>query len=655
MENLHTPQCNHLLTYQSKTSIDERESFVIEDYFGFLEDNSGENIKVNKVCLGIGRFPVSTLQTAKISVDKLYSYVHNKDFSPWKNNLMFTADNYDNTIHAQQANLGCDTLLRVYSSTPRLGFHPHKIFIESYYQNENALCPGAHEDLMQQFTDGLLLFNYIGHNDQNTLGFASEGLITRFDMKNLTNTRLPLWFTVTCDFCRFDQGSEYSAGEEIFLLPQSGAIALITTTRVVYTDGNDKINKRFLKHLFDRESNGKRIRIGDALRLAKRDFNSEIDKNKLNYILIGDPAMTLDFPEHSIRVTGINESVQDSVELKIGEPCIVEGEIRTYKGVSLSDFNGYIHYSLYDQENEMELTYEDQSGNNKTFTYKHRPHQLTTGRDTVINGKFRLKVILPPENSHSGQAAMLNLYAYSNKGEEANGYTDQLIISTEIKTENIDNDGPSIDFAEVTDGKNLNGIALSNPVTFTCKVSDSSGFWAGNAIRGQMTLLLDGATPERNINRYFVTSSQDDMLYGELNYPLPELKNGWHTITFKIFDSVGNSSETTLSFEINNETRQYTLQVEEEPATEIATITCLDEEGAEISDIQQVRISITDATGREIWYKEGTDSNIFPLIWNLQDSEGLRVPAGQYNCQGYFETPLGRTNTPAKKIVVITQ
>ena len=85
MEKLHSPECNMLLTYQSKTSIDERESFVIEDYFGFLEDNSGEEIKVDKVCLGIGRFPISSIKNARLVVDKLYRYVHDKDFSSWKN------------------------------------------------------------------------------------------------------------------------------------------------------------------------------------------------------------------------------------------------------------------------------------------------------------------------------------------------------------------------------------------------------------------------------------------------------------------------------------------------------------------------------------------------------------------------------------------
>lgn len=84
MEKLHSPECNMLLTYQSKTSIDERESFVIEDYFGFLEDNSGEEIKVDKVCLGIGRFPISSIKNARLVVDKLYRYVHDKDFSSWK-------------------------------------------------------------------------------------------------------------------------------------------------------------------------------------------------------------------------------------------------------------------------------------------------------------------------------------------------------------------------------------------------------------------------------------------------------------------------------------------------------------------------------------------------------------------------------------------
>ena len=124
--------------------------------------------------------------------------------------------------------------------------------------------PEANRELMKQFNEGMLVFNYIGHNDPE-VGFTGEGLFSRYEMEHLTNTRLPLFITITCDYCQFD-AEDVSAGENVFLNPSAGAIALITTTRVVYTDGNDKINQRLMKRLLERDSNGSPLRIGDVLK-----------------------------------------------------------------------------------------------------------------------------------------------------------------------------------------------------------------------------------------------------------------------------------------------------------------------------------------------------------------------------------------------------
>ena len=96
-------------------------------------------------------------------------------------------------------------------------------------------------------------------------------------------------------------------------------------------------------------------------------------------------------------------------------------------------------------------------------------------------------------------------------------------------------------------------------------------------------------------------------------------------------------------------------QVEEEPATERATISCQDQNGNDVTESKHTRISVTNTLGEEIWSYETTENNPFPLTWNLQDNNGKRVSAGQYYCKGYFETSAGTIVTPAKKIVVITQ
>ncbi len=652
METLHTPECDMLLTYQSKTSIDERESFVLEDYFGFLEENSGIDIKVNKVCLGIGRIPVSSVQKAQSVVDKLYRYTQNTDFSPWKNNICVTADDGDEAIHTEQADKGSDTLLLKNTQNPRLGFRVNKIFIDSYYlDSKTKKSPEANRELKQQFDNGMLVFSFIGHNDPEN-GFTSEGLLSRYEMDNLSNSRLPLFITITCNYSQFDDNNEISAGENILLNPTGGAIGLITTTRVVYTDGNDKINRRLMKRLFDRNPDGTPLRIGDILKLAKRDFGNEIDKNKLNYILIGDPALKLTYPEHTIHVTRINgNSSEYETEMIPGESYTIEGEIRSFQNELLPDFNGEIYYSLYDEEKSITTLGNQDS---KTWTYQCRPDLLATGKGSVQNGKFKTSVILPLENSHSGKSGLLNLYAYDETGREANGYTDKLLIGTSYETENKDTQGPQIEFAGINDESFVEGELYNNPATFICRFSDPSGIWTGNSLGRQMILLLDGCSIEENTLNYYNPIVNNDIPKGEFIYPLPQLSDGLHTLTFKVFDSLGNSSETTISFQIKDGNETYMISLEENPVTDYATLSCQSANGNEVTRLKQARISITDDLGEEIWTSI-SETNPFPLTWNLQDNNGERVPAGQYYCRGYFETTTGIIATPAKKIVVITQ
>lgn len=130
----------------------------------------------------------------------------------------------------------------------------------------------------------MLVVNYTGHG--STSAWAAENLLTMADITKMTSPRLPLWITATCDFTRFDD-IQTSAGEQAFLNTKGGAIALLTTSRVVYASQNSTLNQAFLRHIFSRPE-GKRLRLGDIMRLSKCDESLANDRNKLNFSLIGD-------------------------------------------------------------------------------------------------------------------------------------------------------------------------------------------------------------------------------------------------------------------------------------------------------------------------------------------------------------------------------
>ena len=58
--------------------------------------------------------------------------------------------------------------------------------------------------------------------------------------------------TATCEFSRYDDPARISAGEEVFLKEDAGAIALFSTSRVVFTGGNMDLNEAFLAQIFQK-------------------------------------------------------------------------------------------------------------------------------------------------------------------------------------------------------------------------------------------------------------------------------------------------------------------------------------------------------------------------------------------------------------------
>ena len=155
------------------------------------------------------------------------------------------------------------------------------------------------------------------------------------------------------DFTRFDD-IQTSAGEQAFLNTKGGAIALLTTSRVVYASQNSTLNQAFLRHIFSRPE-GKRLRLGDIMRLSKCDESLANDKNKLNFSLIGDPALTLAYPDYQVQVdefAGVNVAEETSVypQVKAGSKITVKGRILTPEGALAEDFTGTVHPTVLDSK-----------------------------------------------------------------------------------------------------------------------------------------------------------------------------------------------------------------------------------------------------------------------------------------------------------------
>jgi hypothetical protein len=226
------PNSNFVPTYESSESLDPVATFVTDDYFGILENNAGQGC-VGLLDVGVGRFPVQTVDQADASVKKVIHYCSNSDSvkNDWRNVICFVGDEYSDGNFAASA----DTV-NIYDSA----YDKDKIYLGAY---DGVSTPGGlrypevNAAINLRMAKGALIMNYIGHG--GTLGWSHARILEIPDINAWTNfNNMPVFLTATCEFSYFDDPSFTSAGELVFLNPNGGGIALLTTTRPTYADGN---------------------------------------------------------------------------------------------------------------------------------------------------------------------------------------------------------------------------------------------------------------------------------------------------------------------------------------------------------------------------------------------------------------------------------
>lgn len=644
-----------LLTYQNENAINDRKASPVDDYFGFLSDNQlsfeSETVKV-----GIGRFPVRNLSEATIAVDKVIAYANNTQYGSWKNNLCFIADDDADTdsqnLHIRQADSLCKAIEKKHPE-----FIPNRIFLDSYKKVITAnsqSSPDAKKQFFDLLEEGQLLVNYIGHG--STRAWADENILNVSDIRKLYLKRLPVFITATCDFSRFDDITT-SAGEELFLNPKGGGIALFTTTRVVYSTENFDINLKFINYIFSRDQDGNRLRLGDIIRLSKEKMSGD---NRLKFVLLGDPALTLAYPEYSIRITEINnESISDVLPtIQAKSRVLMKGEILRPDGTEADDFNGIIVSKIFDSPTQKVTL--DNNDRGYTFTYKDRTNVLYQGKDSVRNGEFTFQFKVPKEINYSYESGLVNLYAYdSNKqnAHEAQGAFDGFLVGGMDENAEEDTEGPAIHGLYLNTRDFANGDIVNETPTLIADIEDPSGFnISGSSIGHDITATIDDDPLQRYVVNNYYTSDFGQFGKGSVIYNMPEIAEGTHTLTFKVWDTENNSSEQSVTFEVKKgyKPQIYSLYATSNPARSNTTFLLThNRPNAVIS----IRISVYDLSGTEVWNFQDEDTaemySSFPIEWNLTDKNGNRLQPGIYVYRAYISSEGGQEATESKKLVVL--
>jgi hypothetical protein len=648
---------NYLLTYQSKETLGES-SYVSDDYFGLLHDSQGAYIPSASLDIGIGRFPVNTLVQAQNAVDKVISYVNNSKSGPWKNNLCFVADDgnagdsYD-TNHVRES---YELTQLVENNYPQ--YVTNKIFFDAFkldYSGGKPSYPDVRTNIDKNLKRGVLIINYTGHGDAES--WSEERVMTQTDIINAGYTNLPLWITASCDFAPFDAPTT-SAGENVFLNKRSGGIALFTTARVAFSSPNLALNREYLNNLFKKQNNRHQT-IGEAFKNSKNTYPGY---EKLSFVLLGDPAMTLAYPdEYTVEITEVNDvpvSAQP-VNIKAFEKVKFKGKITNQDRETVNGFNGLLSVTVFDSEET--ITTLSNVNHAEGFTYKDYPNTIYLGNDLVRNGEFTFSFTVPKDISYSNSFGKIILYATEDlTRNEASGVYKNFTIGGTGDVSDTDTTGPEIRalFLNTSDFKE--GDKVNTTPVLTAIVWDESGInVGGSSIGHDITLILDG----NNALSYSLNSYYESYLEGEDNesivkFPIPALEAGTHTAEFKVWDIQNNSSSRLLNFVVTDNYKPSItgLTVGPSPAREYVNF-IIDHDMPEA--LMKIRIEVFDLTGQMQWKYEETGIsgmfNSYTVKWNLTNNAGSRLRPGIYVYRVILSSNNSQEVSKAKKLIILAQ
>jgi len=647
---------NLILTFQSDNSLVTTSSYVTDDYFALLGDDDGTNIFDSSMDVGVGRFPVTTAQQATDVVNKTIGYMNNQGKGSWKNQLCFLADdggNGDGNIHMSQAD---DVATSVANAFP--AYQLNKIYLDAYLQQISASgesYPLAKNKFMNSLNSGLFLLDFTGH--AGPTGWTNESILTLADVKALSNQHLPLFVAVTCDFSQFD-AEGVSGGEQVILNSAGGGIGILSAARPVYSSGNFPLNMLVCDNLFKKQ-NGQEMRIGDVIKYAKNSLTDGI--NKLPYIYLGDPAIRLNYPtKYQVVTSMINSDTSlKNDTLRALSIDTVKGYVADDNGKIVSDFNGILHAVIYDKiqkiitlNNHSEPISTSLHGQDSVFfSYKDRPNVLFSGDIEVKNGAYSFSFMLPKDIKYNYGGGRIDYYAKDDTNDfEAQGYYENFIVGGTDKGFLNDTVGPTVKMYLNSENFVSGGKVNETPL-FMANVSDIHGInTVGSGIGHDILLTID-QNPEASyiLNDYF-HANENSYTTGTVTYKLPTIEDGKHSLTFRVWDLLNNSTTQSLDFEVNKGLTPVIFSVSSypNPVTNQANIVVKHDRP---ETVLNTTIEIFDITGRKIWtFSQSSADNI---SWDLITNDGHKAKTGVYLYRVSVKTVNSDITSKTNKMLII--
>lgn len=646
-----------LLTYQSDNSNYEDYTYTTDDFFGFLGDNSGASVASDKLSIGVGRMTCANVSEARSDVDKLVEYYANPDYGVWRNNTVVMSDAPDGGLFVFQG----QGYVNKIDNELNTGMHVNTVHnsqfprspLEPTVAEARKTATEAKDRIRFLLRDGAYFATYVGHAGATTFTKSSK-MWTNGDVARTPYPHWPIMSTACCDVAHYD-GDARGIAELMFHKRDGGAIALLTASRMVYANNNDKLNNFFIEGLFSNDANGKMPTLGEAYMNCKLGFHVA-DVNKLSFFLLGDPAIKVNYPVTLFNITSVNgtdlTNPSNNAQISPLSQFEIQAQVVDKDGNLDTSFNGDATVTLYDSK--VLFTTLSSTVNGVTETrdvYFDRP-KLAEISGRVVNGIFTGTMIAPRAVQAKDQSVLLRTYAHKdNTTSMVNGFTEQIIMKPYNESAAIsDSQAPEITSMFINDEMTFSdGAQIPPDAMLYITVTDDMGInMQANAVDNSMKLVLDNGKQSFNAITCYATTHDGNKMVN-IEFPLTSLIEGLHTLTYTVFDMCGNSATRTISFLVGQNS-SLELVADKMPATLNEGEVVNFEADTELARMPEVIVRVTDATGKLMWM---TTTDVFPVAWDMKDMNGNKVPAGLYRYFGTFNDGVNYGGTPIRNLIVL--
>ena len=649
-----------LLCYESENSYSEPECYVSDDYFCLLDDNEGGSMLTSDMAdVAVGRIPARTADEAAGVIDKIERYINHQDADSWQNVICFMGDDGNQNQHMDDADSVAQSVEMLYPT-----MLVKRIMWDAYTRVTSSTgntYPDVTRLIKQQLQQGALIMNYSGHGSATVM--SHESVMYLEDFEDINSMRLPLWITASCDIMPFD-GQEENIGEACFFNKKGGAIAFYGTTRTVYQNYNRLMNLAFTRNVLSLDSQGLPIPIGEAVRRTKNELISQrkdLRENKLQYTLLGDPAVRLAVPTAQMAIDSINgQQLTDGslLTVKAGTIVTLTGNVLNAEGQRDTTFTGQMTAVVRDIRELITCKLNDMTsdGAEEAFTYYDRPNTVFSGSNSVKNGHFTFTFAVPKDIKYSELPVLINLYAINDaKTLTANGVCDQLALNgtQEMSSSNV---GPDI-YCYLNSTSFTNGDKVNTTPYFMAELNDEDGINAsGSGIGHDMQLVIDGEAQKTYVLNDAFRFDFGSYTSGKVGYSIPELSYGKHKLLFRAWDVLNNSSTVELNFEVAKGVGPTIADIDctPNPATTHTKFRVVHDR---VGGQMDIKLDVFDMSGRHLWaYAESgiASDNTYTVDWDLTVDGGRRLQTGVYLYRLSISTDGSTYATKAKKLIVLT-